>query len=81
MGAWDSLCFEITEAVGEAQEIEVLVCVTKAGGKTYPTNQTTAGFLPYVWGFLFGGIWQEVSLEGTGDYAFPDRIEIGRAHV
>ena len=55
-GAWDSFRLEITEAVGDTEQIEILVKVLKSGGKTYPTNQTTAGFLPYVWGFLFGGI-------------------------
>ena len=75
-GAWDSFRLEITEAVGDTEQIEILVKVLKSGGKTYPTNQTTAGFLPYVWGFLFGGIWQEVALEGTGIYSFPDTLSL-----
>ncbi len=66
IGAWDAFTFEITEAVGESMRAEILVRVVKPGGLSYPTKQTTAGFLPYVWGYLFGGIWQEVRLELTG---------------
>jgi len=66
LGAWDAFTLEITQAVEGATVAEILVRVVKPGGPTYPTNQTTAGFLPYVWGYLFGGIWQEVTLERTG---------------
>ncbi|HET9223116.1 MAG TPA: glycoside hydrolase, partial [Roseiflexaceae bacterium] len=31
-----------------------------------------AGFLPYVWGHIFGGIWQEVALVATGEAVFED---------
>lgn len=77
-GAWDAFTFEITEAVGNANQAELTLRVLKSGGKTYPTNQTTAGFLPYVWGYLFGGLWQEVTLEGTGAYRLPDDLPLDR---
>lgn len=72
IGAWDAFTLEITQALESAPTAEILVRVVKPGGPTYPTNQTTAGFLPYVWGFLFGGIWQEVTLELTGPIRLPD---------
>ncbi|MCW3055781.1 MAG: glycoside hydrolase family 2, sugar binding [Chthonomonadales bacterium] len=72
LGAWDAFTLEITQAVAAATRAEILVRVVKPGGPTYPTNQTTAGFLPYVWGFLFGGIWQDVTLERTGPLRLPD---------
>ncbi len=66
IGAWDAFTLEVTEAVGATETAEILVRVIKPGGPTYPTRQTTSGFLPYVWGYLFGGLWQEVTLECTG---------------
>jgi hypothetical protein len=72
VGAWDAFTLEVTEAVGTAETAEILVRVIKPGGPTYPTKQTTAGFLPYVWGYLFGGIWQDVTLECTGPVRIPD---------
>lgn len=77
IGAWDSFVFEVTEATAEVETLEILVRVLKPGGETYPTNQTTAGFLPYVWGYLFGGIWQDVTLEVTGPVRLPDTPELG----
>lgn len=71
-GAWDAFVLEITETVRDMPTAEILVRVVKPGGPTYPTNQTASGFLPYVWGFLFGGIWQEVTLERTGPERLPD---------
>ena len=29
-------------------------------------RDTLGGFLPYVWGHMFGGIWQDVALVATG---------------
>lgn len=72
IGAWDRFVLEITEAVQGRPEFELLVRVVKPGGATYPTPQTTAGFLPYVWGYLSGGIWQEVALERTGPVRLPE---------
>jgi len=72
LGAWDAFTLEITQAVEGATTAEIVVRVVKPGGPTYPTNQTTAGFLPYVWGYLFGGIWQDVTLERTGPLRLPD---------
>lgn len=64
-GAWDAFALDITPALGNATQAEILMRVVKPGGVTYPTKQTTAGFLPYVWGYLFGGIWQDVTLEAS----------------
>ncbi|MCS6775274.1 MAG: glycoside hydrolase family 2 TIM barrel-domain containing protein [Chloroherpetonaceae bacterium] len=71
IGAWDRFVLEITDAVRGCPEFELLVRIVKPGGTTYPTPQTTAGFLPYVWGYLFGGIWQDVFLERTGPVRLP----------
>lgn len=76
IGAWDAFTLEVTEAVGDAAEAEILVRVIKPGGLTYPTKQTTAGFLPYVWGYLFGGIWQDVTLEVTGPVRLPEGLRL-----
>lgn len=76
LGAWDAFVFEITEAVGDSKRAEITLRVVKSGGETYPTNQTTAGFLPYVCGYLFGGVWQEVVLEGTGEHRLPDDLSL-----
>jgi hypothetical protein len=75
-GAWDAFSFEVTDVFGESLTAEISVRVIKPGGETFPTKQTTAGFLPYVWGFLFGGIWQEVTLEGTGAFAIPEGLNL-----
>ncbi len=75
-GAWSAFTIEITEAVENAPQAEIVVRVLKPGGATYPTKQTTAGFLPYVWGYLFGGIWQEVTLEVTGAERIPKNLRI-----
>jgi len=75
IGAWDAFSVEFYCAAAAADDpIEILVRVLKPGGETYPTRQTTAGFLPYVWGYLFGGIWQEVWLENTAEAPEPRRV-------
>ncbi len=36
----------------------------------FPLRQTLSGFLPYVWGHAFGGLWQGVTLAVTGPRRF-----------
>lgn len=80
-GIWDAFAVEITRAVTPGEVAEIAVRVEKPASLTagpgspsvpgrYPLPETLAGFLPYVWGHAFGGIWQDVSLEDTG----PARI-------
>ena len=61
-GAWDAFELQVPAEVAAAGTFELTVRVIKPGGDTLPTNQTTVGFLPYVWGYLHGGIWQDVWL-------------------
>lgn len=76
-GLWDAFEVEITSAVGTSQRVEVLVRVEKPASLTkgpdspavsgrFPMRETLVGFLPYVWGHIFGGIWQDVRLVATG---------------
>jgi hypothetical protein len=75
-GLWDSFRFEITDAVRAGQEAELLVQVEKPASLlegpaskslqgNFPLKQTLSGFLPYVWGHMFGGIWQDVIVYAT----------------
>jgi hypothetical protein len=77
-GLWDGFDLEITDAVRAGDAAEILVKVEKPASLTegpsskpvpgnFPLKQTLSGFLPYVWGHMFGGIWQDVSLYSTGD--------------
>ncbi|GAB4580157.1 MAG: hypothetical protein Fur0022_28960 [Anaerolineales bacterium] len=80
-GAWDTFSLEITDAVIASPEprggAEILIRITKPASLTagpdsppspgdHPLRETLAGFLPYVWGHAFGGIWQPVELYTTG---------------
>lgn len=81
-GLWDSFRVEITGArAGEA--VELLVRVEKPASLTagpdsphlpgrFPQKETLSGFLPYVWGHMFGGIWQDVWLEATDRVVIED---------
>ena len=86
VGAWDRFDVEITGAVEGARSILLEVEVEKPASLTagpdspavagrFPMRETLAGFLPYVWGHMFGGIWQAVALVVTG------RVVIEQAHV
>jgi hypothetical protein len=77
LGAWDPFEMEITQVASPGHEVTVTVEVEKPASLTagpdspavpgrYPLRETLAGFLPYVWGHLFGGLWQPVSLVATG---------------
>ena len=82
IGMWDPFEVEITGAVTPGKRSELLVQVEKPAGLTagpdspavpgrFPLRQTLSGFLPYVWGHAFGGIWQPVALAVTG----PRRLD------
>lgn len=75
-GMWDSFRFEITQALQGRSEAEILVTVEKPASLTagpdsasvpgrFALRETLAGFLPYVWGHSFGGLWQSVWLEAA----------------
>jgi hypothetical protein len=82
-GMWDSFAVEITDAVAPGQQAELLLRVQKPAGLergpaspslpgAFPLRETLAGFLPYVWGQVFGGVWQDVALVATGRVVFGD---------
>jgi len=82
-GAWDAFEFEVTAHARPGGSIVVEVEVEKPASLTagpdsdavpgrYPLRSTLSGFLPYVWGHMFGGIWQGVSLVATGDTVITD---------
>lgn len=77
-GMWDPFEVEIPPGAAQGRQAEVLVRVEKPASLTagpdsppvtgrFPLRQTLSGFLPYVWGHAFGGIWQEVTLRATGE--------------
>ena len=89
-GLWDAFAVEITSAVAPGEPAELLVRVEKPAGLTagpdspalpgsFPLRETLSGFLPYVWGQIFGGIWQEVELVATGQVVFEDVLARGDA--
>lgn len=86
-GAWDPFSLDITPTLdassASARVAEILVQVTKPASLTagpdspsfpglYPLRETLAGFLPYVWGHAFGGLWQPVELYTTGPTYIED---------
>ncbi len=82
-GAWDAFEFDVTEVLEPGTHITLRVEVEKPASLSkgpasepvpgrFPLKETLAGFLPYVWGHLFGGIWQDVWLEARGEVAVED---------
>jgi hypothetical protein len=82
-GMWDAFAVEITGLVEPGATAEILVRVEKPAGLQagpdsaglpgrFPLRETLSGFLPYVWGHSFGGIWQDVELAATGPAFFGD---------
>lgn len=77
-GAWDAFDIDVSDVLEPGArtmlrvEVEKPASLTKgpasepASGR-FPLKETLAGFLPYVWGNLFGGIWQDVWLEARND--------------
>ena len=61
IGAWDAFDVDVPARAASPGPHTLTVCVHKPGGR-YPLRGTLAGFLPYVGGTMFGGLWQGVSL-------------------
>lgn len=81
-GLWDAFTVEVGGLGEPGAAAELLVRVEKPAGLSagpgspglpgrFPLRETLAGFLPYVWGRIFGGIWQDVELLSSG----PARLE------
>ncbi|GAA2759607.1 glycoside hydrolase family 2 protein [Actinopolymorpha rutila] len=91
VGMWDAFDVEVTtevRAVRTGARCTLRVRAEKPASLTggpdappvpgsYPTRETLAGFLPYVWGHVHGGIWQDVSLVVTGPVVFDDVHALG----
>jgi hypothetical protein len=82
-GLWDSFEIEISAVATPGATVELLVRAEKPAGLAagpdsaslpgrFRLRETLAGFLPYVWGHIFGGIWQDVRLYATGTTVFQD---------
>src|SRR5690606_2346999 len=82
-GMWDAFRVEITDVVERGQTAELTLQIEKPASLTagyqsayvpgnYPLRETAAGFLPYVWGHAFGGVWQDVWLVTTGAVAIGE---------
>lgn len=89
-GLWDAFEMEITDAAAAGAECELLLRVEKPASLTagpdspsapgrFRLRETLAGFLPYVWGHMFGGVWQPVELFATGAARFEDVLVRGAA--
>lgn len=85
IGAWDRFVLEVTGVCRlGTNRLEVTVekpvsptagPESEYGAGRYPLRETLAGFLPYVWGHLHGGIWQGVSLRRC-DSALPEHFSV-----
>ena len=71
-GIWTPFAFDVTDAVLKRSDrgagtntADILVKVRKPVERD-AIRGALAGFLPYVWGHVFGGIWQPVTLRTTG---------------
>ncbi len=83
-GTWDAFEVDVTDHVqpgGQPVVLEVEVekpaslskgPASEAVPGRFPQKETLAGFLPYVWGHMFGGIWQDVWLEARGEVSVLD---------
>ena len=87
-GLWDAFRVEITRAVQAGENAELLLLVEKPASLTagpdsqtvpgsFLLRQTLSGFLPYVWGHIFGGIWQDVELYASGQAAITSFCAFG----
>lgn len=95
-GMWDAFACEITPYITPGASITVTVAVEKPAALTagpdspsapgnFPLRTTLSGFLPYVWGHAFGGLWQHVSLVATSvihiEDVSVDAYADGTAHI
>ncbi|MBK9941227.1 MAG: glycoside hydrolase [Kouleothrix sp.] len=89
-GLWDAFAVELTAAARIAAQNELLVRVEKPASLSagpdsasapgrFRLRETLAGFLPYVWGHMFGGIWQQVELYASGPVIIEDVLVRGTA--
>lgn len=89
-GMWDPFEVEIPGFYAPGKRAELLVQVEKPASLTagpdspavpgrFPLRQTLSGFLPYVWGHAFGGLWQETQLLVTGPCRLIDLYAQGTA--
>ncbi|GAB4204219.1 MAG: hypothetical protein OHK0022_29160 [Roseiflexaceae bacterium] len=89
-GMWDAFEHEIGHLLAPGQPVELLLRVEKPASLTagpdsppvpghFPLRETLAGFLPYVWGHAFGGIWQPATLFATGPARLLDAQVQGTA--
>lgn len=76
-GVWDAFELELTDLLRPDTPAELLLRVEKPASPTggpdapsvpgrFPLRETLAGFLPYVWGHGFGGLWQPARLRASG---------------
>jgi hypothetical protein len=83
IGMWDAFEIDITDAVMPGTTALLRVKVEKPAALTagpdsaslagrFPLRSTLSGFLPYVWGQIFGGIWQDVQLIVAGPALIAD---------
>lgn len=85
IGIWDGFSVPLTEAAQAGRnELEVEVtrpATLEAGPESpsrpgpYPIRRTLSGFLPYVWGDIFGGLWQDVWLV-RGRSTYPAELRV-----
>ncbi len=89
-GMWDAFEHEIGHLAAPGERAELLLRVEKPASLTagpdspavpgrFPLRETLAGFLPYVWGHAFGGIWQPAALFATGPARLLDAHAKGGA--
>lgn len=83
IGMWDAFELDLTGVVRPGERAVLRVRAEKPASLTagpdspavpgrYPTRETLAGFLPYVWGHVHGGIWQDVELVVRGPVRLLD---------
>ncbi len=81
-GMWDPFHIELP-VLPAGSPAELVLCIEKpaslrAGPDSaampgrFPLRETLAGFLPYVWGHAFGGIWQPAELLVSGATVIED---------
>ncbi len=70
----DSAANKTTELLLRIEKPASLIAGPDSGcvSGNYPLRSTLAGFLPYVWGHMFGGIWQDVRLVCAGPGVIED---------
>jgi len=89
-GAWDAFELDVTGVLRPGETALLEVEVEKPASLTegpssapvpgrFPLRETLSGFLPYVWGHMFGGVWQDVWLEARGDASVLDACVRGVA--